>query len=446
MNTLTLLSLLITVSVSLSNVDHCHGGGDGGGHPSDGGFTVDLIHRDSPLSPLYNPTYGRSERIQNAFLRSVSRASRILKRAYVSAIDANISAITGEYIMRIGIGNPPVEVVGIADTGSDITWAQCQPCKNCYKQGALPFLKPNASSTYHVESCQSKACEALGNDRLACSAENVCKYGLRYGDGSYTNGDLGNDTFWIGSTPLKNVVFGCGHDTNGTFTEEASGIIGLGGGPLSIINQLKDTIQGKFSYCLVSALTKRSNATGKIHFGDHAVVSGPDVVSTPLKRNIPATYYYVVLEHVSVGKIKLPYKVNTTFMKKMGLDTENIIIDSGTTLTIVAQEFHDDLTAALSRVIGDETVPDPQGMFDFCYKDLDLSRVPTITFGFTGADVEFPRENVFIEVQKGVSCLTIVPSVGVGIIGNLLQQNLLVGFDLVNNKVSFRPTDCRNHN
>ncbi|KAI3672585.1 hypothetical protein L6452_38679 [Arctium lappa] len=435
MKTLTLLSsLIIIVSVSLCKANHRSEGG---------GFTVDLIHRDSPLSPLYNPTYARSDRLQNAFLRSVSRASGLSKRAgFASKIDADISVIPGEYVMRIQIGNPPVEVVGVADTGSDLTWAQCQPCKHCYKQAGLPFLQPNASSTYRAVSCQSKACEALEGNRYGCSSGNVCEYGIRYGDLSYTKGDLANDTFWFGSTPLKNVAFGCGHDNNGSFPDDASGIIGLGDGPLSIINQLNDTIQGKFSYCLVSALTNSSNVTGKIHFGDHALVSGPDVVSTPLKLTIPPTYYYVVLEHVSVGNRKLPYKSTTD----IGLDVENVIIDSGTTVTIVGQEFYDELTAALTEAIGgNSTLPDPTGMFDFCYKDLDLGRVPNVTFSFTGADVELPPENTFIQVQKGVSCFTIVGSDGIAIFGNLLQQNLLVGFDLVNKMVSFRPTDCRNH-
>ncbi|KAI3672583.1 hypothetical protein L6452_38676 [Arctium lappa] len=391
MKTLALFYLLIiiTVSVSVSKANHRSEGG---------GFTLDLIHRDSPLSPVYDPTYARWDRLQNAFVRSIYRASRLSKRAGLTSkmsLDADVIGILGEYVMHIKIGNPPVEVVGIADTGSDLTWAQCQPCKHCFKHGDLPFLQPNTSSTYRPVSCQSKACGALDTDRIRCGSENLC----------------------------------------------------LGSGPLSIIKQLDDTIQGKFSYCLVQMFHNVSNATaGKIHFGDHAVVTGPDVVSTPLKTTIPPTYYYVTLEHVSVGNRKLPYK-SAAAMKNSGFNGQNIIIDSGTTLTLVSPDFHYELTAALTKAIGLEPIPDPTAMFDLCYKDLDLNRVPTVTFSFTGADVELPAQNTFIEVEEGVSCFTIVGADGIAIFGNLSQQNLLVGFDLVNKKVSFRPTlDCRNQN
>ncbi|KAJ9567693.1 hypothetical protein OSB04_003659 [Centaurea solstitialis] len=410
MKTLALLSLLITVSVSLSNAGRPYGG-VGGSHRNGGGFTADLIPRDSPLSPLYNPAYTRTDRLRNAFLQSVSRASRSSKRVgLTSDVEADISSISGGYVMHIQIGTPPVEVVGVADTGSDLTWAQCQPCKNCYNQTGLPFLQPNASSTYRAVSCKSTACD-LETSWYSCGSKNVCQYLIQYGDQSYTRGDLANDTFSIGSTQLKSTVFGCGRDNKGTFSADTSGLIGLGPGPLSIINQLNDTIQGKFSYCLVPMFTNCTNATGKIHFGDQAVVSGPGVVSTPLKTTIPSSYYYLVLEHVSVGARKLPYK-SINAIKDVGSDLKNIVIDSGTTLTILPRIFHDELTTALTDVIGGETVPDPQGILDLCYKDLDLGRVPKITFGFTGAAVEVPPENAFLEVENGVSCLTIVPSEG----------------------------------
>ena len=77
---------------------------------------------------------------------------------------------------------------------------------------------------------------------------------------------------------IPKIVFGCGHNNDGTFGEARSGIIGLGGGPLSLVSQLNKSIGGKFSYCLV--LTKNSNVTSKINFGSNGLVSGNGVVST----------------------------------------------------------------------------------------------------------------------------------------------------------------------
>ncbi|KAJ0790754.1 putative nepenthesin [Helianthus annuus] len=432
MNTLILLTLFLTISGSLSKPSH----------HDHGGFTIDLIHRDSPLSPLYNPTYSLTDRLHNAFRRSMSRAFRLSKTSvFASKMEADIFGIPGEYIMNIQIGTPPVQVLGIADTGSDLTWAQCEPCKNCYKQVGPPLLVPASSSTYHAQSCQSKACEALEDNNLSCDSQNICQYKMSYGDRSYSTGDLAMDTFWFGQTSFKHVVFGCGHDNNATFNENISGIIGLGGGPLSIINQLNPVIQGKFSYCLISQFNDTtSNQTSKIHFGDGVDISGPSVVSTPLVKKAPSTYYYVTLESVSIGIRDLSYKQS---ISKSGVNEEgNIIVDSGTTLTYLPSEFYSYLSSGLANAIDGVTTKDPNGILELCYKDLYLSRVPTVTFRFTGADVVIPTVNMFLEVEEGVSCLTIVPSDDLAIFGNLLQVNFMVGFDLVNQKVSFMPTDC----
>ena len=37
------------------------------------GFSADLIHRDSPKSPFYNPTETSAQRLRNAVHRSVNR-------------------------------------------------------------------------------------------------------------------------------------------------------------------------------------------------------------------------------------------------------------------------------------------------------------------------------------------------------------------------------------
>ncbi|KAK1406708.1 hypothetical protein QVD17_38316 [Tagetes erecta] len=434
MNTLTILfTLFITISISFTKASQ---------HDA-GGFSVDLIHRDSPLSPLYNPTQSRTNCLQNAFLRSKSRAFRISKTlGFASKLDADIFGVPGEYIMKIQIGTPPVEVFGIADTGSDLTWAQCEPCKNCYKQVGPPILVPASSSTYQTQSCQSKACDALATDQLPCDSQGICQYKMSYGDKSYSIGDLAMETFWFGPTPLKNVVFGCGHENNDTFNENVSGIIGLGGGPLSIINQLNSLVRGKFSYCLIPQINDSSNQTSKIHFGDLVNILGPKVVSTPLVKKYPWTYYYVTLENVLIGKNSLSYK--QSFLKNV-VDEGNIIVDSGTTLTLLPREFYNEFTSSLTKGIGGETMADPEGILELCYKDLNLNGVPSVTFQFTGANIELAPVNMFLEVQKGVSCLTIVPSDDLAILGNLLQRNMMVGFDLVSQKVFFKPTDCSMH-
>ncbi|XP_009799490.2 aspartic proteinase CDR1-like [Nicotiana sylvestris] len=111
---------------------------------------------------------------------------------------------------------------------------------------------------------------------------------MSYGDQSQTIGDLAFEKFTFPSifgnnVNILDVVFGCGHDNSGTFNNYTSVIIGLGGGEVSIVNQLDKEINGKFSYCLITIPLQSSisNATSHINFGSSVIVSGPNVISTP---------------------------------------------------------------------------------------------------------------------------------------------------------------------
>ncbi|CAN1233772.1 Aspartic proteinase CDR1 [Linum perenne] len=103
--------------------------------------------------------------------------------------------------MNISIGTPPFQILGILDTGSDITWTQCKPCSKCYTQkGAL--FNPTFSTTYKTVSCPSNACASLHLDGAFCTGGNdsVCHYRVGYSDRSHTIGDLALDTLTLGPT------------------------------------------------------------------------------------------------------------------------------------------------------------------------------------------------------------------------------------------------------
>ncbi|PIN14160.1 Aspartyl protease [Handroanthus impetiginosus] len=410
-----------------------------------GGITLDLIHRDSPRSPSYDPSNTHFQRLRSAFHRSFSRKSSLrLSKASGSSLEAVQATVTpngGEYLMKVSIGTPPIEQLGIADTGSDLTWTQCLPCTQCYKQNA-PIFDPRKTKTYRRVSCQSQQCAAVGS--ATCDSRNACQYQVAYGDRSYSNGDLAVETFTFGSADEQNatfskIVFGCGHENDGTFSQTGSGIVGLGGGPLSIINQLESSINGKFSYCLTFLDT---NVSSKISFGSDAVVTGPYVQSTPLVKKSPDTFYYLTLEGVSVGRERLEFKSRNV---KAEVEEGNIIIDSGTTLTFLPSEIYQGVEASLVRAIRGKRVSDPQSLFGLCYEKPSGGgsfRSPPITAHFRGADLVLPEGSTFLEVERGVVCLTLVPSEDLAIYGNLHQMNYQIGYDLVGQQVSFLPTDC----
>ncbi|KAJ4954625.1 hypothetical protein NE237_011408 [Protea cynaroides] len=403
------------------------------------GFSIDLIHRDSLLSPFYNP----SQRWENAFRRSIARIDHFTQGR--KDVSSTVVSNNGEYLMKISIGTPPVDVLAIADTGSDLNWVQCKPCQDCYEQVA-PLFDPESSSTYTNLACDASFCEDLGG-QSTCSSD-VCKYSYAYGDQSFTNGNLASDTFTLGNSnsgryvSLPKKVFGCGHNNQGTFDKHGSGLIGLGGGPLSLISQLGSTINGKFAYCLVPYTVE--NVTSTLSFGADAIVSGTGVVSTPLVSKSPNTFYYLTIEGVSVGTKRLRYKQSLEAADG-NVEEGNIIIDSGTTLTLLPSDFYDELESTLKNAI-DLTPTEPQGGLSLCYEtDQDIG-LP-VTVHFSGADVKLNPVNTFVRVSDSVVCLSFVPVGGLGlaIFGNIAQMNFLVGYDHEGGTVSFKPTDCTQH-
>ncbi|CAN0829700.1 Aspartic proteinase CDR1 [Linum grandiflorum] len=409
------------------------------------GFSIDLMHRDSSDSPFYNPRETPSERIGNAIRRTMSRVNRFDPNFAPTSPIALFIAIDGEYLMNISLGSPPFPVLAIADTGSDIIWTQCKPCIDCYKQND-PVFDPRFSSTYRPVPCASKKCTSLTDEGSFCSPHgDICQYQVGYGDGSHTDGDLATDTLTFGTTTTGVIVqfpdtlFGCGHKNTGTFPPNSSGIIGLGEGPASLISQLGPSVGGKFSYCMVP-YDATPETTSTMHFGQKAVVSGGEVVTTPLlSSELGSTFYSLLLESVSVGSTTIPFGNSNSETSSTG----NIIIDSGTTLTIVPTDFLSNFATAIeAQVTGGNKTRDPQGLLSLCYLIDDKLKIPPVAAYFKGGGVELTPVNLFVPMSKTVTCLAFYGSDEVSIYGNLAQQDFLVGYDLQKRTVSFKPTDC----
>ncbi|KAK7283923.1 hypothetical protein RIF29_13672 [Crotalaria pallida] len=408
------------------------------------GFGVELIHRDSPKSPFYLSTETHFQRLSNAFRRSINRVNHFKQRSSSTKnVESDVISDLGEYLMSYSIGTPPFKVLGIVDTGSDIVWLQCKPCNPCYEQ-TTPIFDPSKSTTYTTIPCTSIACQLVrdsfcssnGDDRQGSS----CQYLIQYGDSSKSEGDVSVDTLTLGSTKGSPVTFpdtmiGCGHSNTGTFRGEGSGIVGLANGPLSLISQLNSSIQGKFSYCLVPALSS-GNFSSKLNFGDDAVVSGEGTVSTPMI--LDEIFYYLTLKGFSVGSKRIEFGSSSSSSEG------NIIIDSGTTLTLLPDDVYSELESAVAAEIKSKRVDSPNQFLNLCYKSTEREKlvVPLITAHFSGADVGLNDLNTFVQVSEDVACFAFRPDSRLSIFGNLAQQNLLVGYDLQNKAILFKPTDC----
>ncbi|KAE8693526.1 Detected protein of unknown function [Hibiscus syriacus] len=393
-------------------------------------FSVDLIHRDSPTSPLYNASLTSSDILRKNALHSMARLKHFHSLIDQKSVQSSVIPTEGNYLMKLSFGTPPVEYLAVADTGSDLIWIQCVPCPQCYPQDSPPF-NPQASSTYRKLPCGSDSCQAL--PRKQCTDTNECQYSYSYGDRSFTVGTLSTDTLSFDSsdgqkTEFPTTVFGCGHKNQGKFSSPSAGLVGLGGGSLSLVSQISTQIDNRFSYCLVP----RSASSGsKLLFGQEAIISRPGAVSTPLTTKNPPTFYFLSLEGVSIGD------ETAKPISSQG----NIIIDSGTTLTLLESNFYNSLESIVKNAIGADPVQDPSGTFSLCYGTETNIKVPDMVFHFSGADLRLQPVNTFGN-NGDLLCMLIVPSESLSIFGNYAQINFQVEHDLEKKKVSFAPTDC----
>ncbi|XP_057969406.1 aspartic proteinase CDR1-like [Malania oleifera] len=428
-------ALLLTISIlaSFSSLPESHAGG---------GFTVNLIHRDSPNSPLYNPTDTLFARVSNALLRSTKRAKTLSQTPSPGLSDIINSG--GVYLMNISIGSKRVPVLGITDTASDLVWTQCKPCKKCFLQ-AYPLFDPTTSSTYQVVSCGSKICSAMNKRSTFCTGAN-CGYQMGYGDGISSRGILSTDQISLGgSNTLPHAVFGCGiensYEPSG---QNGTGVIGLARGADSLISQLDSIIDGKFSYCLVDIYN--SGGFSKMRFGSETEFSGAGVISTPLFSQSGNNFYYVRLDAISVGNIMVTNSdVLSPSCPRSSSSVGNIIIDTGTTLPHLINKFHDSLLLVVNKskeLQNLRRVEDPTRTLDLCYRSKEIVG-PTLTAHFAcGANVTLSPSHAFLKVAEDVLCFGFAKSENLAIWGSTTQMDFSVGYDLRNNKVFFKPTDC----
>ncbi|KAG4399069.1 hypothetical protein AAZX31_08G164200 [Glycine max] len=352
--------------------------------------------------------------------------------------------------MRFYIGTPPVEMFATADTGSDLIWMQCSPCKKCSPQNT-PLFEPRKFSTFRTVSCDSQPRTLLSQSQRTCTKSGECQYSYAYGDKTFTVGTLGVDKINFGSkgvVQFPKFTVGCAY-----YNQDTPNSKGLGEGPLSLVSQLGDQIGYKFSYCLIPY---GLNYTSKLKFGDIALatIKGKRVVSTPLiLKSSEPSFYYVNFEGISIGKRKVE-------MSKSESDG-NMFIGSGATYTMLQQDFYNKFVTLVKEVAGAEVEKNPPAPFDFCLRDKgtkhlwfkdssddDDDGVPDVVFHFTGAEVRLDFfTHMFSLVNDNLYCMLVHPSNGDGfnIFGNVQQMGFQVEYDLRGGKVSFAPADCAKH-
>ncbi|XP_059651225.1 aspartyl protease family protein 2-like [Cornus florida] len=358
---------------------------------------------------------------------------------FSSPVISGLAQGSGEYFTRLGIGTPPNYAYMVLDTGSDVVWIQCSPCRNCYSQ-TDPVFDPTKSTSFVALTCGSLLCRRL--DSPGCNQRrNTCLYQVSYGDGSFTFGEFSTETLTSRRTTVHDVAFGCGHDNQGLFVG-AAGLLGLGRGKLSFPSQTGDRFGRKFSYCLADRLA--SSTPSSVVFGDSAVPG--TAVFTPLLTNPKiGTFYYLGLTGISVGGVRVR-GITASLFELDSSGNGGVIIDSGTSVTRLTRPAYaalrDAFRSGASRL---KRAPD-FSLFDTCF---DLTgktevKVPTVVMHFVGADVSLPASNYLIPVAvKGTYCFAFAGTTGgLSIIGNIQQQGFRVLYDLAGSRIGFVPRGC----
>lgn len=357
---------------------------------------------------------------------------------FSSSVISGLAQGSGEYFTRLGVGTPPRYVYMVLDTGSDVVWIQCAPCKKCYSQ-TDPVFDPAKSRSFATVPCRSPLCRKL--DSSGCNRRNTCLYQVSYGDGSITVGDFSTETLTFRGTRVARVALGCGHDNEGLFVA-AAGLLGLGRGRLSFPTQTGRRFNRKFSYCLVDRST--SAKPSSMVFGDSAV--SRTARFTPLLANPKLdTFYYVELVGISVGGAHVR-GITASLFKLDPAGNGGVIIDSGTSVTRLTRPAYIALRDAFRAGASSLKRAPDFSLFDTCF---DLSgktevKVPTVVLHFRGADVSLPATNYLIPVDSsGTFCFAFAGTMsGLSIIGNIQQQGFRVVYDLAASRIGFAPRGC----
>ncbi|PAN29177.1 hypothetical protein PAHAL_5G206500 [Panicum hallii] len=453
---------------------------------------------------------GRRRAAETGTARAKPSKAAPESEAFAMPLSSGAYTGTGQYFVRFRVGTPAQPFLLVADTGSDLTWVKClrpaaadEPAFEAgYGYGApapgvsspLPapssssppphgrVFRPDDSRTWAPIPCSSETCTAsLPFSLAACPTPgSPCAYDYRYKDGSAARGTVGTDSATIALSgtgrgaaaaaassrrqqrraKLRGVVLGCTTSYNGDSFVASDGVLSLGYSNLSFASRAAGRFGGRFSYCLVDHLAPR-NATSYLTFGPNPALAPaartacagtpaavPGARQTPLlldHRLRP--FYAVTVNGISVDGelLKIPRLVWD--IEKGG----GTIVDSGTSLTVLASPAYRVVVAALSKKLAGlpRVTMDP---FEYCYnwtspstgEDLAVP-VPDLALHLAGsARLQPPAKSYVIDAAPGVKCIGVQEGEwpGVSVIGNILQQEHLWEFDIKNRRLRFMRSRC----
>jgi len=369
---------------------------------------------------------------QIAFTLDSIEVYKVLSIHLCTELDIFLS-ICSHYYVTMNIGNPAKPYFLDVDTGSDLTWLQCDaPCRSCNKV-PHPLYRPTANS---LVPCANALCTALHSGHGSnnkCPSPKQCDYQIKYTDSASSQGVLINDNF---SLPMRSsnirpgLTFGCGYDQqvgkNGAVQAATDGMLGLGRGSVSLVSQLKQ--QGITKNVLGHCLS--TNGGGFLFFGDD-IVPTSRVTWVPMAK-ISGNYY-------SPGSGTLYFD-----RRSLGVKPMEVVFDSGSTYTYFTAQPYQAVVSALKSGLSKslKQVSDPS--LPLCWKGpkafksvFDVKKeFKSLFLSFASAKnavMEIPPENYLIVTKNGNVCLGILDGAAAklnfNVIGDITMQDQMVIYD-----------------
>lgn len=354
----------------------------------------------------------------------------------------------GYYQVTLEVGQPPKPYFLDIDTGSDLTWLQCDaPCAKC-TPAPHSLYKPHKN----VITCKDPVCTSLHwpENHPCHDLDEQCDYEVAYADRGSSLGVLVKDIFPLrftnGSIVVPHLIFGCGYSqevptsTHPPFTD---GILGLADGKSSILSQLSGLglIKNVVGHCL------SAQGGGFLFFGDDVLPSS-GIAWRPMEQTSSGKHY-------SLGPAELLFDGQATGVKDLP-----IIFDSGSTFSYFSSEAYNILVSALKKNINakqltdatdDKTLPICwSGSKSFKSVNDATSYVKPFTLSFMKAkNVEFQLlpEAYLILTEHGNVCLGILNGTEVGLgnynlIGDISLQDKMVIYDNEKKRIGWLPANC----
>ncbi|CAN6204818.1 unnamed protein product [Urochloa humidicola] len=421
--------------------------------------SLSVVHRHGPCSPLLARAGGApshaeildrdQDRVDSIHRRASGGAAPAINPARASKQGASLPARsgvplgTGNYVVSVGLGTPRKDFAVVFDTGSDLSWVQCEPCSDCYEQQD-PLFDPSQSSTYAAVPCGDPHCRGL--ESTTCARGNRCRYEVVYGDQSQTDRNLVLDTLTLGSSSsssssqpssdaIQGFVFGCGDADSGLFGK-ADGLFGLGRAEVSLASQAASKYGAGFSYCLPSS----TDAAGYLSLG---AAAPPNARFTKMvsRRDTPSFYY--------LGLVGIKVAGRTVRVPQAVFAAPGTVIDSGTVITRLPDTAYRAVRSAFVRAMGRRYKRAPAlSILDTCYDFTGHAtvQIPSVALAFAGgATVGLDFSGVLYVAKVSQACLAFASNgddTSVGILGNTQQKTFAVVYDVANHKIGFGAKAC----